>query len=159
MQKLPVPADPSLESVSRARAHFELGSTPLIKLTSPPGGLYLNGIALHPAGSPVDPSGTTYPGRSVTLSYADGTGRPRLWFSESVATDPPHVPGNPLPFGQKGSGVIHYAWYAGNWGIDGYGFQQAGRGFFLTAESGPDLTLEAIERAVGTQAGVSPVRG
>ena len=98
------------------------------------------------------------PRASVTLIYADGTGRSRPWFSRSVAADPPHIPGNPLPFGQKGSGVIHYAWYAGGWGIDGYAFEKAGQRFFLTAEPGTDLTVETIERTVGLEAGVSPVR-
>jgi hypothetical protein len=157
-QKLPVPRDPSLANVSRVRARLELGGAPFVELTNPPGGLTPEAIAINPTGIPVDPSGTTYAGRSVTLIYADGTGRSRLWFSQSVAPDLPHVPGNPLPFGQKGSGVTHYAWYAGDWGIDGYAFEKAGQGFFLTAESGPDLTLETIERTVGIQAGVSPAR-
>src|SRR5262249_12291416 len=104
-QKTALPSDPSLGNVSRARARIELGTAPLVDLASPPGDLSLRRIAINLSDIPVDPSGTTFPGRSLTLIYGDGTGRPRLWLSQSASSNRPHVPGNPLPFGQKGSGV------------------------------------------------------
>jgi hypothetical protein len=139
---------PRLEDVSFARARVELGGRPPIELAQVPDGLRLWRISIHPPGIPVDPSGTTYPGPSVTLAYADSTGRPRLWLSQPAADVAPRVPGRPLLFPPPENGVTRYSWHAGSWEIDGFSWRYQGHALFLMAEPGPDLTLDAIQKSV-----------
>jgi hypothetical protein len=134
--------------VSRARARIELGDLPLVELSSPPAGLALRRITINLAGMPADPSGTEYPGPSVSLIYADGTGRPRLWLTQSSTDDEPRVLGRPLPLRTLPSGVEPYAWYAGTFELDGFLWHQGGRAFFVAAEPGPDVSTDAISQSV-----------
>src|SRR5947209_5420485 len=92
-QPFDVPNQPILSDVSRSRARIELAGAPLVGLAGPPGGLSLRRITINDKGLPVDPSGSSYPGRSVTLYYADSTGRPRLWLSQSAPGAGPRVAG------------------------------------------------------------------
>src|SRR5262249_43002072 len=109
------PDAPRLADVSRARPRIELGGRPLVELASPPGRLALRKIAINAERLPVDPTGTSYPIRTLTLSYADGTGRPRLWISQPTAAGEPRILGRPVPLAALGGGVTPYAWYAGSW--------------------------------------------
>jgi hypothetical protein len=145
---VPAPDAPRLGDVSRARARLELGGKPLVELASPPGGLALRKIAINPERLPVDPTGTSYPVRTVTLSYADGTGRPRLWITQPTAAGEPRILGRPVPLAALRGGVTPYAWYAGTWEVVGYAWPRDGRVLFLTAEPGPDLPVEEITRTV-----------
>jgi hypothetical protein len=143
-----VPDSPRLADVSRTRARLELGGRPLVELSSPPGGLALRKIAINPERLPVDPTGTSYPVRSVTLSYADGTGRPRLWITQPTAAGEPRILGRPVPLAALSGGVTPYAWYAGSWEVVGYAWPRDGGVLFLTAEPGPDLPVEEVTRTV-----------
>lgn len=144
----PVPDEPTLSGVSRARARLELGGAPLVELPSPPDGLALRKITINLAGLPVDPSGTEYPNRSVTLTYSDGTGQPRLWLTEAAAGGEPRVLGRPIPLRSLPGGVTPYAWYAGDLEIDGFLWNHHGRAFFLAADVGLDLPSDQVSQAV-----------
>ena len=148
-QPFPAPLEPSLSNVSRARARIELAGAPLVELAHPPGGLSLRKIAINRGGLPVDPTATAFPGRSLTLTYVDGTGFPHLWVSQSIAGEDPVVPNRPLPQ-QPTSGVTHYAFYAGILELDAYVWHRRNRALYLVAQPGPDLSLETITKTVLT---------
>jgi len=138
-QRLPPPDSPRLADVSQARARVELGGNALVELASPPGSLALWRITINPGQLPVDPSGTAYAGHSITLSYADSTGRPRLWLSEPTSRDAPRVLGRPVPLQPITDGVTPYTWYAGTWELVGFSWPRGSSLLFLTAGPGPDL--------------------
>lgn len=152
---LPVTDVPRLGSVSLARARIELAGQPPVALPHPPDDLSLWRVTINLSGLPVDPSGTEYPGRSVTLTYADPTGRPRLWLTEPAAGGDPRILGRPLPLPADG-GVVPYAWHAGTWEIDGFAWHAGGRSLFLTAEPGPDLALDTIRQTVESLSSPTP---
>lgn len=144
----PIPDEPTLSGVSRARAWIELGGAPLVELPNPPDGLALRRITINLPNLPVDPSGTEYPNRNVTLTYSDGSGQPRLWLTEAAADGTPRVLGRPIPLRELPGGVTPYAWYAGSLEIDGFLWTRHGRAFFLAADVGPDLTSDQVSQAV-----------
>jgi hypothetical protein len=148
----PVPAgdQPGLNDVSQARARVELGGSSPIELPSPPSGLGLKRISINGERLPVDPSGTSFDGRSVTLIYADGSGRFRLWLTQSAAGDNPRVLGHPFLQAGADPRLTRYAWHAGSWEIDGFAWRYRGRSLFLTAEQGEDLTIETMLKTVYT---------
>jgi hypothetical protein len=147
---IPTDSQPSLNDVSQARARIELAGNDPVELPSPPGDLALKKIVINAEKLPIDPSGTWFDGRSVTLIYTDGTGRFRLWLTQAAAGDDPRVLGH--PFLQTGADrrVTRYAWHAGAWEIDGFAWRYRGRSMFLTAEQGEDLTIVTITKTVYT---------
>jgi hypothetical protein len=143
-------AEPTLNDVSWARARIELGGNEPIELPSPPGGLALRRIALNATKLPIDPSGTSFDGRSVTLIYADGTGRVRLWLTQAVSGDKPVVLGRPLLQAGADPQLTRYSWHAGDWEIDGFAWRYHGQSMFLTAELDEDLTSDTLTKTVYT---------
>jgi hypothetical protein len=139
---------PSLSAVSEARARVELGGRPLVEANGLPGGLELRSLRVNPAGAPSDPTATLFPGRSVTLTYADPDGVAHLWLTESTDPEPPHVPARPLPSQTVGNGVTHYAFYAGSLEVDGFAWHANGLTLFLAAEISPDIPLADVTRTV-----------
>jgi hypothetical protein len=149
-ESVPTDSEPILNDVSQARARIELGGNEPIELPNPPGDLALRRIAVNAAQLPIDPSGTSFDGRSVTLIYADGTGRFRLWLTQAVAGGDPHVLGRPLLQAGADPRLTRYAWHAGDWEIDGFAWRYRGHSMFLTAEQGEDLSAERIIQTVYT---------
>lgn len=148
-QLVPAPREPSRNNVSRARARIELAGAPLVELAHPPGGLSLGRIGINGERLPVDPTGALYPGRSLTLTYVDGTGFPHLWLSQSIGGGDAVVQRRPLPR-QPTIGVTHYGFYAGSLDLEAYAWRRGDRSLYLTAEVSPDRSIETIAQTVLT---------
>ncbi|MBI3942063.1 MAG: hypothetical protein HY326_03550 [Chloroflexi bacterium] len=145
-QQVPLQDVPNFQMVSYARAQNEFGS--LIEPLYLPQNLSLQRIDINPQPGRVDPSEGVLDRGSITFTYVDTAGEPRVWLTQTWLVSQPQVdvPGSAIQVsnhqgtrysrqikgGKNSRQILSLAWQPGD------------RWIYLSAILGPDLTEAAV---------------
>ena len=146
-QAVPTRDEPNFVDVSVAYALSWVGH--LREPANLPADLALQQINVN-RGTPVDPTGATLARDSVTLSYGDCTGQPRVWLSQSSFLGEPQVisPWTPVRIGDGWGN--RYMWETEAGKLVSLAWQRGDRWFYLTADLSRFLTERDLVKTAGS---------